>query len=493
MSHTTGSLARALGARCEGSGDVAIDKVASLEHAGPGALAFALRHHREGLATTRASAVLGARVPEPESPQPKARADLNSNATKSRPSPVWLVHEDPRLAFARAAAWLAVPVRPAPAVHPRSWVDPTAVIDGATIDAFAVVEAGAQVGPGTWVRPHAYVGRGVHVGRDCTIEPSAVILEGTTLGDRVVVGPGAVLGGPGFGYVKAPDGPVPFPQHGRVELGHDVVIGANSCVDRASLDVTTVGAGTKTDNLVQIAHGVQVGEGVLLAAFAGLAGSSVVDDGAVLAGRAAVTEGTTVGKGAVLVGLASADRDVAPGMVVGGSPARRHTTWLREVAALRRLPALLRRLRDVEPGGPVDRTEVEALLPHREPFLLVDRVLEVEPGVKAVGEKVVRDDEFWVPGHFPGEPIMPGVLITEAIAQVAGIAHMAGLEPGERGHVYLVGVDKMRFRRMVRPGDVLHLTAEVTGKKRGLWFFAGSATTAEGEKVADGEFIAKIE
>ncbi len=473
---TTGSLADALEARCEGPRDVPIDTVASLSTAGTGSLAFAEGRHRRDLATTRASAVIVESTPV------------------GLTGPVWLIHDHPRLAFARAARWLVPRFRPAPGVHPRAHVDPTATVDDATIDAFAVIEAGAVVGPGSWVRPHAYVGRGVVVGRGVTVEPSAVVLEGSVLGDRVVVGPGAVVGGTGFGWVRGPEGLVAFPQLGGVAVGDDVELGANTCVDRGALGVTTVGAHTKTDNLVQIAHGVTVGEGVLLAAYAGLAGSARVGDGAMLAGRAAVTDGVSVGKEAVLLGLASANRDVPPGHTVGGSPARPHTSWLREVAALRRLPALLRRLGDGPlPGDPMDRTEVEALLPHREPFLLVDRVIEVEPGVRAVGEKSVRDDEFWVPGHFPGEPIMPGVLITEAIAQVAGIAHMAGLEPGERGHVYLVGVDKMRFRRMVRPGDVLHLTAEVTGKRRGLWFFAGSATTAEGEKVADGEFIAKIE
>lgn len=477
-SWTTGRLAEAVGATCTGPSDRRIDGVASLSRAGPRELAFAIGRHRLALATSAAGAVIVDAVFD------------------GAPGVVWLVHPEPRLAFARAAALLHPPSWPDPGCHPRAQVDPSATVEGATIDAFAVVEAGAVVGPGSWVQPQAYIGRGVVMGTRCRVFPTAVVLDGTVMGDRVTVGPGAVVGAPGFGVVPTAEGPVAVPQLGRVHIGDDVDLGANTCVDRAALDETTVGAGTRADNFVQIAHGVTVGRDVLLAAFAGLAGSANIGDRVVLGGRAAVTEGVRVGDGAVLSALASATRDVAPSERQGGSPARPHRTWLRELATLRRLTKLLPHLEAAvggSRGAPMDRSEIEALLPHREPFLLVDRILEVEPGVSATCEKSVRDDEFWVPGHFPGEPIFPGVLMTEAIAQVAGIAHLTSKPPGERGKVYLVGVDKMRFRRMVRPGDVLHLTAKVVGQKRGLWFFEGTATTAEGERVASGEFIAKVD
>jgi 3-hydroxyacyl-[acyl-carrier-protein] dehydratase len=141
----------------------------------------------------------------------------------------------------------------------------------------------------------------------------------------------------------------------------------------------------------------------------------------------------------------------------------------------------------------MDRDAILALLPHRDPFLMVDRMIELEPGVRGVGVKEVRADEDWARGHFPGNPILPGVLVTEALAQVAAIVHLAA-HPERAAHVrvYLVGVDRMRFRRPIRPGDVVHLAVALTGHKRNLWTFVGEATVG-GERVADGRFLASIE
>ena len=139
----------------------------------------------------------------------------------------------------------------------------------------------------------------------------------------------------------------------------------------------------------------------------------------------------------------------------------------------------------------LDREGIEALLPHRAPFLLVDQVLELTPGQRALAIKHVAEDEYWVAGHFPGNPIMPGVLIAEALAQVAGLVFVSDNAGHAGGALYLVGMDKMRFRRPVRPGDKLHLEVETIEARRRMWRFRAQATV-DGQRVADGGLLATV-
>ncbi|MEZ4319146.1 MAG: 3-hydroxyacyl-ACP dehydratase FabZ [Myxococcota bacterium] len=138
------------------------------------------------------------------------------------------------------------------------------------------------------------------------------------------------------------------------------------------------------------------------------------------------------------------------------------------------------------------RAEIEALIPHRAPMLMVDEVVEIEPGKRAVARKYVRDDEFWCVGHFPGEPILPGVLMSEALAQTAGIVFASANAERAGGNVYLVGMDKMRFRQMVRPGDVLELEVEVVEERHRMWTFSGTARVG-GKRAATGTFMATVD
>lgn len=319
------AIAEHIGARCDGDGRLELSGVASLGSAGPKDLSFCSGgRHLAALAGTGAGAVIvrdGMEVPDGCVP---------------------LRHPNPRLAYAMAAAHMLPLDWPEPGVHPSACVEPDAVVDGATIGPFAVVGRGARVAPGAWVQAHAYVGAEARIGRDSRVMPHAVVMEGCTVGERVWLQPGAVIGADGFGHVVGPKGVLRVPQLGTVVLEDDVEVGANACIDRAALDETRVGAGSRLDNLVQVAHGVRIGAQCLMAAFAGVAGGAKLGDGVVMAGRTAVIDGIEVGDGVVFAGLASASRNVAAGTRLGGSPARRYRAWLREVAALRQLPETLR-------------------------------------------------------------------------------------------------------------------------------------------------------
>jgi 3-hydroxyacyl-[acyl-carrier-protein] dehydratase len=140
----------------------------------------------------------------------------------------------------------------------------------------------------------------------------------------------------------------------------------------------------------------------------------------------------------------------------------------------------------------MDRAGIERLLPHRDPFVMVDRLLEVEHGKRAVAEKDVSASEDWARGHFPGNPVFPGVLLTEAMAQTAGLAFLASNPEHAGSDVFLLGVDKLRFRKVVRPGDTVRIEVTVTGEKRRIWFFDAIATVG-GQRVADGSFLATLQ
>ena len=325
-------LARHLGREVEGDGDRVVSGAASLEDAGPGDLGFARSaRYGDALRASRAGAVI---LPH----------GMDAGGRPAIRSP------DPGLDFARAVAWLEPEPRPEPGIHPAAWVAPGARVDAsASVGPRAVVGEGTCVGAGTVIHAGATLYRDVEVGRDCTIHAGAVLREGTRVGDRVILQPGVVLGGDGFGYAMDERGsPEKIPQVGRVVVGDDVEIGANATVDRATLGETRIGRGTKIDNLVMIGHNCEIGEDVLIVAQTGLSGSTRVDDGAVLMAQVGVTNQPRIGERAFVAARGGVTRDVPPGARVGGFPAQEFSRYNRMVAAMRRLPELLSRLREVE-------------------------------------------------------------------------------------------------------------------------------------------------
>jgi UDP-3-O-[3-hydroxymyristoyl] glucosamine N-acyltransferase len=215
---------------------------------------------------------------------------------------------------------------------------------GVSLDEYAVIGRDAEVGDGAWIGSHAVIGDGVRIGERSQIYPNVTIYSGTQIGKRVRIHAGAVIGSDGFGYVFQDGAHAKIPHVGRCIIGDDVEIGANTTVDRGSIDDTVIGAGTKIDNLVQIGHNCRVGKLCLIMAQVGLAGSSRIDDGCVLAGQAGVGGHLTIGAGAKIAGQSGVFGDVPAGESWSGYPARPHREALRATAALLKLPEVLKRM-----------------------------------------------------------------------------------------------------------------------------------------------------
>lgn len=337
-------LATALGRPREGDEDPLITGAAGVESAGPGQITF-VDHPRfaRHLAASRAAAVIvraGVPCPLPCLRSPEPQAD-----------------------FAAVLARFAVPrerVFP-PGVHPTAVIGEGAVLGrDVAVGPYAVVGAGSRVGDGCALGAHVVVGPDTVLGDRCTLYPHAVVREGVELGAEVIVHAGAVVGSDGFGYRPGPMGLVKIPQIGSVRLGDRVEVGANACIDRAQTDTTTIGEGSKLDNLVQIGHNVVVGRHCAFSAQVGISGSSRVGDGVVLGGQVGVADHLAIGDGARVGAQSGLDRDVPAGAAVFGTPAVERRRAFRLVALTHRLPDLFARVRRLEAAlGLGDRGEAD--------------------------------------------------------------------------------------------------------------------------------------
>jgi UDP-3-O-[3-hydroxymyristoyl] glucosamine N-acyltransferase len=240
-------------------------------------------------------------------------------------------------AWARVAA-LFHPAPPVvPGIHPTAVVGADTKIDpSAEIGPLCVIGDRVTIGRRTRVAPLALIGDGVAIGDDCRIGGHASISH-ALLGDRVYVYPGARVGQEGFGFTIASEGFLTVPQLGRAIVEDDVEIGANSTVDRGGMTDTVIGAGTRIDNLVQVAHGVRIGRCCVLVSQCGIAGSAVLEDFVQVGGQAGVVGHLVVGRGARLAGRAGVIADVPAGAQMGGTPAQPFRAWMREKAWLRRV------------------------------------------------------------------------------------------------------------------------------------------------------------
>lgn len=317
-----GELAATAGAELAGS-DVAwsgrlVAEVAPLARAGAESVSFfADRRYRAALRETVAGACF----------MPVEHLDLAPEGCAR------LVTREPHAAFARAAGRLhrarrhLAEGRP---IHAEAEID-----EGVTLSPGVVVGPGARIGAGTVVGGNAVIGPGVVIGRDCRIGANATVLF-ALIAERVRILSGAVIGEAGFGVTTGQEGVIDVPQLGRVVIEEEVTVGANTTVDRGAWDDTVIGAHTKIDNLVQIAHNVRLGRNCMLAAHTGISGSVVVGDGAVFGGRAGIADHLEIGAGARIAAAAGVMKDVPPGEMWVGSPARPIRRFMRETAWLAR-------------------------------------------------------------------------------------------------------------------------------------------------------------
>ncbi len=285
------------------------------------------RRHTSELALTAAGACI-------------VRDDFAAQAPSAT---VVLFADNPAIAFARVASLFYSPASLRANLDASVDIDPSAKLGaGVAVGRGAIISAGAEIGRDTVIGPNSVIGAGVAIGAACWIGPLVSITH-ALIGDRVIIHAGARLGTDGFGYAPSPEGPVKLPQLGRVIIQDDVEIGANSAIDRGALSDTVVGQGTKIDNLVQIGHNVKIGRGCVIAALAGLSGSTVLGDFVVMGGQVGVLDHVKIGSGARIAAQSGVMRDIPPGAAHGGTPAKPMREFMREVATLERLATEKRR------------------------------------------------------------------------------------------------------------------------------------------------------
>jgi UDP-3-O-[3-hydroxymyristoyl] glucosamine N-acyltransferase len=333
MSYTIGQIAALLGLQYQGDGTCLLARASRWETADETSLVFMERGES---AILQSRNIRAACVIAPQDLAPKA---LNV-----------IFSEKPKLDFAKAAALLHPQPRSLGTRHPTAVVSPEAQIgENVELGPYVVVEAGVQIGAGSILHAGVVVGCGCRLGRGCILHPTVVLYPGAQIGDRAILHAGVVVGSDGFGYVSDGSRQWKFPQIGAVILEDDVEIGANTTIDRGSLGVTRIGAGSKVDNLVQIAHNVEIGKYVVIAAQTGISGSTIIEDQAVIGGQVGFGDHAHVQKGVVIGSKAG----ILPGKIVRSG----EVYWgvpVRPLREYKRLNALFSRL-------PEMKAEIEAL------------------------------------------------------------------------------------------------------------------------------------
>lgn len=333
--HTIADLARRLGGTLRGRSDLVVTGVDALDEATESDITLISDtvHARRWSSSRARAALVGAGL-EPEGFDPKRQALVEV--------------ADAELSVIDLLKLFAPPAPlPPPGVHPTAWVAPSARLGrDVRVGAQASVDERAVIGDRSVIHPGVRIYPDVALGEECVIHANTVIRERCVIGRRVLVHQGALIGADGFGFRPAPDGAglIKVPQIGTVEICDDVEIGSGTCIDRGKFGATRIGDGTKIDNLCQIGHNCRIGRACVIAGLSGLSGSVVVGDFVRIGGMVGIADHLRIGDGATIGAKAGVIRDIPAGRNFVGYPAREWVPFFREMAALKRLPELLRQL-----------------------------------------------------------------------------------------------------------------------------------------------------
>ena len=330
MRKTLRELAELVEGSVIGDADQWIEGITGIDEAGPADLTFAVPPHLDRAAASKAAAVI---VP----------AYVESYAKPA------IRVETPRIAFTRLLTLFNPPPQVERGVHPSAVVgERVSLADNVAVMAQVFIGSDVTIGEGTIIFPHTFVGDGSVIGAGCILHPNVTLRERTILGNRVIVQSGAVVGGDGFGFVTVDGEHLKVPQVGNVIIEDDVEIGSNTAIDRATTGSTIVKRGTKIDNLVHIAHNDVIGEHCFIVAQTGISGSVTVGHHVTLAGQTGTTGHINIGANSVFIGRAGITKDTPANYFGAGTPARPHQEWVREQVAVHKLPAALKKIRDLE-------------------------------------------------------------------------------------------------------------------------------------------------
>ena len=315
----------------QGNPDQVLKGVNGLEEAQADQISFAVPPYLELAPMSHASAIM-----IPEGAEFKGKQAVIAVA-------------NPRAAFAGLLTLFRPPEEVKSGVSQYAFIHPTAKVGkNVAILPFAYIAEDAEIGDNTVIYPHVYVGRHVKIGKDCTLYSNVSIRENCVLGDRVILQPGCVIGGDGFGYITADGKHTKVLQTGNVVLGDDVEVGCNTCIDRATVDSTIVGKGTKIDNLVHLGHNDVIGENCIIVAHVGISGSVTVGNNCTFGGQSATAGHLKIGNNCTFAGRTGIISDVPDNVVWAGFPAQSHVDWLRMMANQRKLGDLMKKVRKME-------------------------------------------------------------------------------------------------------------------------------------------------